>query len=104
MRELRRNRSDGKKEARPYVYEEECTRLSCVVPPGGLLCRPVLLKCRIRTSSAQLHKLDHFCNQEARMSHFLPYFPYPPVRDGFWSPVTATLNWCEEVSYRTLFL
>ncbi len=24
--------------------------------------------------------------------------PYPPPRDGYWHPVTSTLNWCEEVS------
>lgn len=29
----------------------------------------------------------------------LPAFPYPPARpeDGYWSPVTSTINWCEEV-------
>jgi len=27
----------------------------------------------------------------------LPSFPYPPAQDGYWSPVTSTLNWCEEV-------
>ena len=23
-------------------------------------------------------------------------FPYPPARvDGYWAPVTSTINWCE---------
>ncbi|KAH9865654.1 hypothetical protein J1614_009240 [Plenodomus biglobosus] len=26
----------------------------------------------------------------------LPSIPYPPEQDGFWSPVTSTLDWCEE--------
>ena len=28
----------------------------------------------------------------------LPSIPYPPEQDGFFSPVTSTLDWCEEVS------
>lgn len=28
----------------------------------------------------------------------LPSIPYPPEQDGRWSPVTSTLDWCEEVS------
>lgn len=31
------------------------------------------------------------------MWSWLPSVPYPPSRDGYWSPVTSTLNWCEEV-------
>lgn len=33
------------------------------------------------------------------MSHwaFLPHIPYPAAKTGYWSPVTSTLNWCEEV-------
>ncbi|PSN73091.1 alkaline ceramidase-like protein [Corynespora cassiicola Philippines] len=32
----------------------------------------------------------------------LPSFPYPPVgQHGRWSPVTSTLNWCEEDYYLT---
>jgi hypothetical protein len=27
-----------------------------------------------------------------------PFIPYPPAKDGYWEPVTSTLNWCEEVS------
>ncbi|OAK98927.1 alkaline ceramidase-like protein [Phaeosphaeriaceae sp. SRC1lsM3a] len=26
----------------------------------------------------------------------LPSIPYPPEQDGRWSPVTSTLDWCEE--------
>lgn len=33
----------------------------------------------------------------------LPSIPYPPEQDGFWSPVTSTLDWCEEVSKRLSF-
>lgn len=29
---------------------------------------------------------------------WLPSIPYPPSRDGYWHPVTSTLNWCEEAS------
>ena len=31
----------------------------------------------------------------------LPFFPYPPAKDGYWEPVTSTLNWCEEVCTRS---
>ncbi|EGD86661.1 hypothetical protein H112_05167 [Trichophyton rubrum D6] len=27
--------------------------------------------------------------------------PYPPSQAGYWSPVTSTLNWCEEDYYAT---
>jgi dihydroceramidase len=27
----------------------------------------------------------------------LPSIPYPPEQDGWFSPVTSTLDWCEEV-------
>ncbi|KAJ5640514.1 hypothetical protein N7528_000139 [Penicillium herquei] len=33
----------------------------------------------------------------------LPSFPYPPSKDGFWNPVTSTLNWCEEDYYATIY-
>ena len=33
------------------------------------------------------------------MASWLPSVPYPPSRDGYWSPVTSTLNWCEEVCH-----
>jgi hypothetical protein len=26
----------------------------------------------------------------------LPSVEYPPAQEGRWSPVTSTLNWCEE--------
>lgn len=38
------------------------------------------------------------------MVHALLSLPYPPAGDGFWSPVTATLNWCEEDYYATVSL
>ncbi|KAI1962505.1 alkaline ceramidase ydc1 [Ophidiomyces ophidiicola] len=31
------------------------------------------------------------------------HIPYPPSRDGYWSPVTSTLNWCEEDYYATIY-
>ncbi|PYH42107.1 ceramidase [Aspergillus saccharolyticus JOP 1030-1] len=34
---------------------------------------------------------------------FLPNIPYPPSRSGYWSPVTSTLNWCEEDYYATIY-
>ncbi|KAJ5190781.1 uncharacterized protein N7498_009766 [Penicillium cinerascens] len=33
----------------------------------------------------------------------LPFIPYPPAKAGFWSPVTSTLNWCEEDYYATVY-
>ncbi|OJJ40500.1 hypothetical protein ASPWEDRAFT_55894 [Aspergillus wentii DTO 134E9] len=33
----------------------------------------------------------------------LPSIPYPPAKDGYWSPVTSTLNWCEEDYYATVY-
>ncbi|KAI7373122.1 hypothetical protein KC328_g16816, partial [Hortaea werneckii] len=33
------------------------------------------------------------------MPSWLPSIPYPPARDdGYWAPITSTLDWCEEVS------
>ncbi|GLI75324.1 alkaline ceramidase ydc1 [Penicillium ochrochloron] len=37
------------------------------------------------------------------MGWSLPHFPYPPAKAGFWSPVTSTLNWCEEDYYATVY-
>ncbi|KAJ5778008.1 hypothetical protein N7520_001254 [Penicillium odoratum] len=34
---------------------------------------------------------------------WLPSVPYPPSKAGFWSPVTSTLNWCEEDYYATIY-
>ncbi|KKK18847.1 alkaline phytoceramidase [Aspergillus ochraceoroseus] len=33
----------------------------------------------------------------------IPFIPYPPAKDGFWEPVTSTLNWCEEDYYATKY-
>ncbi|KAH7031867.1 alkaline ceramidase-like protein [Macrophomina phaseolina] len=37
------------------------------------------------------------------MPDWLPSIPYPAPQDGFWSPVTSTLNWCEEDYYATIY-
>ncbi|KAJ5217339.1 hypothetical protein N7468_010347 [Penicillium chermesinum] len=37
------------------------------------------------------------------MNWAIPFFPYPPSKPGFWSPVTSTLNWCEEDYYATVY-
>ncbi|GKZ29043.1 hypothetical protein AbraIFM66950_002779 [Aspergillus brasiliensis] len=37
------------------------------------------------------------------LSSFVPHIPYPPSREGYWSPVTSTLNWCEEDYYATIY-
>ncbi|PQE25566.1 alkaline ceramidase protein [Rutstroemia sp. NJR-2017a BBW] len=35
----------------------------------------------------------------------LPSIPYPPPRpqEGYWAPVTSTINWCEEDYYATIY-
>lgn len=33
----------------------------------------------------------------------IPSLPYPPSQEGAWSPVTSTLNWCEEDYYATVY-
>lgn len=33
----------------------------------------------------------------AEMPAWLPSIDYPPSTEGYWHPVTSTLNWCEEV-------
>lgn len=33
----------------------------------------------------------------------LPSFPYPPPQEGYWNPVTSTINWCEEDYYATIY-
>ncbi|KAL1586913.1 hypothetical protein WHR41_04210 [Cladosporium halotolerans] len=36
------------------------------------------------------------------MAFKLPSIPYPPARnDGYWAPITSTLDWCEENYYAT---
>lgn len=38
------------------------------------------------------------------MGFTLPHFKYPPARnDGYWLPVTSTINWCEEDYYATRY-
>ncbi|KAF7507118.1 hypothetical protein GJ744_010931 [Endocarpon pusillum] len=38
------------------------------------------------------------------MSSWLPSLPYPPPdQQGFWEPVTSTINWCEEDYYATVY-
>jgi len=37
------------------------------------------------------------------MVSWLPSIPYPPAQDGYFSPVTSTLNWCEEDYYATIY-
>jgi hypothetical protein len=34
----------------------------------------------------------------------LPSIAYPPEQHGRWSPVTSTLDWCEEVSGLEMFV
>ena len=36
--------------------------------------------------------------ERVEMPSWLPSIPYPPARDdGYWAPITSTLDWCEEV-------
>ncbi|GAB7348622.1 hypothetical protein MBLNU459_g6997t1 [Dothideomycetes sp. NU459] len=37
------------------------------------------------------------------MPSWLPSITYPPSQDGYWSPVTSTINWCEEDYYATIY-
>jgi len=38
------------------------------------------------------------------MTFVLPSIPYPPARkDGYWAPITSTLDWCEENYYATRY-
>ncbi|CAK1356230.1 unnamed protein product [Cercospora beticola] len=38
------------------------------------------------------------------MVAWLPSIPYPPARDdGYWAPITSTLDWCEENYYATQY-
>ncbi|WPG99351.1 Hypothetical protein R9X50_00216500 [Acrodontium crateriforme] len=35
---------------------------------------------------------------------WLPSIPYPPAQeDGYWAPITSTLDWCEENYYATRY-
>ncbi|KAK6582361.1 hypothetical protein PZA11_004769 [Diplocarpon coronariae] len=39
------------------------------------------------------------------MGLYLPSIKYPPARpdEGFWNPITSTINWCEEDYYATIY-
>ncbi|KAH9838958.1 Ceramidase [Teratosphaeria destructans] len=38
------------------------------------------------------------------MLSWLPSIPYPPARsDGYWAPITSTIDWCEENYYVTRY-
>lgn len=39
------------------------------------------------------------------MTFSLPHFKYPQARpeEGYWAPVTSTINWCEEDYYATIY-
>jgi len=37
------------------------------------------------------------------MPQWLPSIRYPPSQDGYWGPITSTLNWCEEDYYATIY-
>ncbi|KAF2401182.1 dihydroceramidase [Trichodelitschia bisporula] len=37
------------------------------------------------------------------MAAWLPSIPYPPEQEGYWAPITATLDWCEENYYATQY-
>ncbi|RAL58580.1 hypothetical protein DID88_003940 [Monilinia fructigena] len=39
------------------------------------------------------------------MRFYFPSIPYPPARpeEGYWAPVTSTINWCEEDYYATIY-
>ncbi len=72
-----------------------------------------------RLTRSQLHEFEafqfslfaliHLCNlmflrfcvfafSQAVMPHLLSSFLYSSAGDDFWSPVTAILNWCEEIT------
>lgn len=37
------------------------------------------------------------------MPSWLPSISYPPEQEGYWAPITSTLDWCEENYYATQF-
>jgi len=37
------------------------------------------------------------------MSINFPHFAYPQPKEGYWAPVTSTINWCEEDYYATQY-
>ena len=48
-----------------------------------------------------MNNLSNKYSTRPSLEKWLPSFPYPdaPIA-GFWSPVTSTINWCEEVRFR----
>ncbi|KAF2003235.1 alkaline phytoceramidase [Amniculicola lignicola CBS 123094] len=39
----------------------------------------------------------------AQLLSWFPSIQYPPEQEGRWSPVTSTINWCEEDYYATIY-
>jgi len=37
------------------------------------------------------------------MGRWLPAIDYPRAKQGFWTPQTSTINWCEEDYYATIY-
>ncbi len=37
------------------------------------------------------------------MPTWLPSIRYPPEQEGYWAPITSTLDWCEENYYATQY-
>ncbi|KAK3696545.1 alkaline ceramidase ydc1 [Vermiconidia calcicola] len=37
------------------------------------------------------------------MPAWLPAIQYPPEQEGYWAPITSTLDWCEENYYATRY-
>jgi hypothetical protein len=46
-------------------------------------------------------ELQPYTKMATTLFSWLPSLPYPPEQDGYWSPVTSTLDWCEEVRTST---
>lgn len=63
-------------------------------------CIPLLLSLSgIQLSFTRGGRGGHTISVPSTMPQWpLPFVPYPPSKDGYWSPVTSTLNWCEEVN------
>jgi hypothetical protein len=81
-----------------YIVETANCAASC-----SQASSPVIESCKYRWLASLLKSLSRFrpTPHECRVSimySYLPRLPYPEARDGYWSPVTSTLNWCEEAS------
>lgn len=37
------------------------------------------------------------------MLSWLPAIDYPSAGDGYWAPITSTIDWCEENYYATRY-